>query len=185
MAPEFTPKPRPPGRGLSAKLLGLTLGFIMLAEVLVFLPSIGRTLQVYGDQQVIELERGVLALELLGNGEESWGEENQRRENQEAPAEGITRAQAQALQAQLLTDARWLAFAARLPDQRSLLAGLPQDALHVDLRRRNSLAHMGQALRLLVAVGPPRVLLFSSLTRDGQADVDIWMLDTALQLRGV
>ncbi len=159
-------------RGLSAKLLGLTLGFIMLAEVLVFLPSIGRALQMYGEEMVIELERGALAFEVL-------------RPDQAATS-AFTEQQAAALQGQLLADTGWQAFAARLPSNRSILAGMPAPARVIDLQDGNLLAFIGQALGLVADLGAPELLRVSGLTRDRLVEVDIWLLDTRLraELRG-
>ena len=162
------------GRGLSGKLLSLTLAFIMLAEVLVFLPSIGRALQVMGDQLVIELERGVLVFEVLGDGDEAA----------QTIGGHFTQQQAEALQMQLLKDTGWIAFAARLPGNRSLMAGSPQAARQVDLQQINPFSYMGHALRILVDFGPPKTLLFSGQARDGSARsarVDIWLDDASIR----
>ncbi len=154
-------------RGLSAKLLGLTLAFIMLAEVLVFLPSIGRALQMYGEEKVIELERGALAFEVLGP--------------DQAASSVFTEQQAAALRGQLLTDTGWQAFAARLPSNRTILAGMPTPAPVIDLQHGNLLIFVGQALGLLADLGPPELLRVSGRTRDRMAKVDIWLPDTNLR----
>ncbi len=171
------PEQGSPGRGLSAKLLGLTLAFIMVAEVLVFLPSLGRALQVYGQQVVIELERGALAFEVLGPGDPE----------DRTIGGNFSQQQAQALQMQLLDEANWLAFAARLPASRSIITGPPppQDRW-VRLDQDSSLHLIGLALQITYDFGRPKVIRLSGQTRDGMNQVDIWLDDQPLrdELRG-
>ena len=162
------------GRGLSAKLLGLTLAFIMLAEILVFLPSIGRALQVYGEQAVIELERGALAFEVLGPGDEE----------ERTIGGNFSSQQALALQMQLLDEAGWLAFAARLPTNRSILAmpsGVPAENRVVQLQGLNPLPYIGASLTMTLDFGPSKTLRFSGVTRDGSTQVDIWLSDLPIR----
>src|SRR3546814_9365919 len=63
---------KPPGNGLrlppltkslSAKLLLLTLAFVMLAEVLIYAPSIGRMRVVYLQERIAAAHLAILALE--------------------------------------------------------------------------------------------------------------------------
>ena len=162
------------GRGLSAKLLGLTLFFIMVAETLVFLPSLGRSLQVYGDQTLIELERGGLAFEVLGLGESET----------RTIGNNFTDVQSQALQRELLEDTNWLGFAARLPGDRSLMTMInpipPADRM-IGFQDTNPLQWMRQALMITFDVGPPKVVRFTGRTRDGVSGVDVWMWDTPIR----
>lgn len=173
----MSPEQGSPGRGLSAKLLGLTLAFIMVAEVLVFLPSLGRALQVYGEQVIIELERGALDFEVLGPGD-----------TEERTIGGnFTQQQAQALQMQLLDEADWIAFAARLPGNRSILTGPPPaEDRWVRLDQGGALGFMWPALQITYDFGPPKVVRLSGQTRDGMSQVDIWLDDQPLRdvLRG-
>ncbi len=159
-------------RGLSVKLLGLTLAFIMLAEVLVFLPTIGRALQVYGGEVIIELERGALALEVLGPGESS---------EVKTIGSNFTDQQAAALQIQLLRDTGWQAFMARMPGGREIAAGVPLEARTIDVRVTNPVAFIGQALRIMTDFGEPKMLRLSGVTRDRMSEVDIWVLDTVVR----
>lgn len=64
--------PRPPGnslrlpplaKSLSAKLLLLTIAFVMLAEVLIYAPSIGRMRLVYLEERIAAAHLSILALE--------------------------------------------------------------------------------------------------------------------------
>jgi hypothetical protein len=49
--------------GLSARLLLLTIGFVMLAEVLIYTPSIGRFRAVYLEERLAAGHLAILALE--------------------------------------------------------------------------------------------------------------------------
>ena len=49
--------------GLSARLLVLTVAFVMLAEVLIYAPSIARFRQVYLDERLADAHLAILALE--------------------------------------------------------------------------------------------------------------------------
>ncbi len=53
----------PPLRSLSAKLLLLTVAFVMVAEVLIFAPSVGRFRETYLTQRLASAHLAVLALE--------------------------------------------------------------------------------------------------------------------------
>ena len=159
------------GRGLSAKLLGLTLAFIMLAEVLVLLPSIGRALQVYGQQTIIELERGVIAFEVL----------DPHAGAAQLIDSDLTMQQVQALQMQLLDDTGWQAFAVRFPGNRSILAGSPVPARQVDLGRANPIPYIGAGFALILDFGPAKTLRFTGQTRDKAAQVDIWLSDVGVR----
>lgn len=173
MDPETIARPHV-GRGLSAKLLGLTLFFIMVAETLVFLPSLGRSLQVFSEQTLIELERGGLAFEVLGVGDAET----------RTIGNNFTAAQSEALQQELLNDTNWIGFAARLPGDRSLMTmvnQIPQTDRTIGFQMQNPLQWMGHALRLISDTGKPKVVRFTGRTRDGVSGVDVWMFDTPIR----
>jgi len=52
-----------PGIGLSARLLLLTIFFVLLAEFLIYAPSIGRYRKVYLEEQVSDARLATLALD--------------------------------------------------------------------------------------------------------------------------
>ena len=53
----------PAAAGLSARLLVLTVAFVMLAEVLIYAPSIGRFRSVYLQERLADAHLAILALE--------------------------------------------------------------------------------------------------------------------------
>jgi signal transduction histidine kinase len=57
----------PAAAGLSARLLLLTIGFVMLAEVLIYAPSIGRFRKVYLEERLADAHLAILALEATPN----------------------------------------------------------------------------------------------------------------------
>jgi signal transduction histidine kinase len=58
------PSARPPiGRSLSAKLLVLTVGFLLLGEVLIFVPSVARFRQVYLEERIAAAHLATIALD--------------------------------------------------------------------------------------------------------------------------
>jgi hypothetical protein len=63
-----TPLTQPPmGNSLSARLLLLTMAFVMLAEVLIFVPSISRFRAVYLEERLAAAELASLALEVTSD----------------------------------------------------------------------------------------------------------------------
>ncbi len=59
----YRPSLPPPARSLSARLLVLTVVFVMIAEVLIFAPSVGRYRLTYLEQKLATGHLGILALE--------------------------------------------------------------------------------------------------------------------------
>jgi signal transduction histidine kinase len=57
----------PAAAGLSARLLLLTIGFVMLAEVLIYAPSIGRFRKVYLEERLADAHLAILALDATPN----------------------------------------------------------------------------------------------------------------------
>ena len=57
----------PVTRGLSAQLLVLTIAFVMLAEVLIYVPSVSRDRLVYLEGRVVAADLATLALEEAPN----------------------------------------------------------------------------------------------------------------------
>jgi signal transduction histidine kinase len=57
----------PAAAGLSARLLLLTIAFVMLAEVLIYTPSIGRFRKVYLEERLADAHLAILALEATPN----------------------------------------------------------------------------------------------------------------------
>ena len=149
----------------------------MVAGVLVFLPSLGRAMQVYGERLVIELERGALAFEVLGSGDPE----------DSSIGDNFSQQQAQALQLQLLKETDWIAFAARLPGNRSILTGPPPEQDRwLRLDQDGPFRQIGLALQVTHDFGQPKIVRISGQTRDGLGQVDIWLEDQPLrkELRG-
>lgn len=66
MTDERSPRPRLL-TGMSGRLLALTMCFVMLAEVLIYLPSIGRFRKIYLEDQIAKAHLVALALEVSRN----------------------------------------------------------------------------------------------------------------------
>jgi hypothetical protein len=63
MSLRLTPSLPPLGKSLSARLLLLTIVFVMLSEVLIYAPSIGRFRLVYLEERLAAGRLAILALE--------------------------------------------------------------------------------------------------------------------------
>lgn len=127
----------PPWRGLSARLLLLTIGFVMLAEVLIFAPSVGRFRHDWLEARLATGHLAVLALEATPDGMVS-------RE----------------LEDLLLSHVGAYAVGVRLPDGRRLMLMMeppgPVDA-RFDLVAAGPMMLVGDALAALVRA-PGRVI---------------------------
>ncbi|MCC2665607.1 MAG: histidine kinase, partial [Geminicoccaceae bacterium] len=56
-----------PARSLSARLLVLTVGFVLLGEILIYVPSIARFRAVYLDERIAAAHLATLSLEAAGD----------------------------------------------------------------------------------------------------------------------
>lgn len=115
--------------GLSAKLLTLTIIFVMIAEVLIFVPSVANFRRNWLDDRLAAAQVAVMVLEA-------------------APREGLP----SGLESQLLDGVGALAIAARAGGARRLLAqeNLPQEVGRtVDLREENRIRPIIESLDIL------------------------------------
>lgn len=118
-----------PWRGLSARLLVLTVVFVMLAEVLIYAPSIGRYRKVWLEDRIDEAYLAALALEA-------------------APARGLDAA----MRGRLLEQAMALGIMIETPDGRmlALTPDMPRRADHVvDLRHQTFFGYISDAFKTL------------------------------------
>ena len=144
LAPEPNRQPRRPYGGmwslassLPAKLLFLTIAFVMLAEVLIFVPSVANFRRNWLMERVMAAKIASLALEASG------GAEVPERLRQE-----------------LLTTAGVHAVSVRRPELRRLVLGMPDEAQIADiydLRTENFLQLIPDALQALAA-SPGRLI---------------------------
>ena len=145
-----------PLRSLSARLLLLTMGFVLLGEVLIYVPSIARFRKVYLDERIAAAHLATLSLEAAGPG-------------------GI----ASALEDELLSHAGVLSVTLREPAPELMLGQLPPVQKVLDLRAGGALALIGEAVetlrhggrRMIRVIGPspqrPAVLVDISLREAG------------------
>ncbi|MFQ5959347.1 MAG: sensor histidine kinase, partial [Alphaproteobacteria bacterium] len=136
--------PLPPlTRSLSARLLVLTVAFVMLGEVLIYVPSISRYRLVYLQERLAAAHEATLALE--------------------AAADGIVSPE---LQDELLVHARVRSIALRLPDAAYLMLGKPpavdasfdlREAVPYTLIREAFIALFQPRDRVLRVVGTARI----------------------------
>ena len=145
-----------PLRSLSARLLLLTIAFVLLGEVLIYVPSIARFRKVYLDERIAAAHLATLSLEAAG-------------------AAGIDGA----LEDELLSHAGVLSVTLREPAPQLMLGQLPPVEKVVDLRAGGPLALIAEAFetlrhggrRTIRVIGPspqrPAVLVDISLRVQG------------------
>jgi len=145
-----------PLRSLSARLLVLTIAFVLLGEVLIYVPSIARFRKVYLDERIAAAHLATLSLEAAG----------------EAGIGG-------ALENELLSHAGVLSVTLREPAPELMLGQLPPVEKVFDLRTGGPLALIGEAFatlrhggrRAIRVIGPspqrPAVLVDISLREQG------------------
>ena len=169
LLPEQPSPPRQPFGGvwsiatsLPAKLLFLTIAFVMLAEVLIFVPSVANFRRNWLMERVMAAKIASLALEASG------GAEVPERLRQE-----------------LLTTAGVHAVSVRRPELRRLVLGMPDEAQIVDiydLRTENFVQLISDALQALAA--PPgrliRVIAAPDMMAPGD-EIDVAIDETPLR----
>jgi len=156
---ETKPKRRVIRMGLSAKLLWLTILFVMIAEVLIFVPSIAK-------HRITWLEERLMAARIAALSVEA------------APVGTLP----QGLREDLLDTAKVEAVALKREDFRSLLLerDMPSrmDA-HYDLRNASWLTLIGDALRTFVAPDGRMIRVIGPVQAGGGAFIEI-ILDESL-----
>ena len=137
-----TPMPRPT-RSLSARLLVLTIAFVMLGEVLIYVPSVSRYRLVYLEERLAAAHEATLALE--------------------ASPDGLISPE---LERDLLVHARVRSIALRMPDAAYLMLGTPpaidasfdlREAAAPDLIAEAFMTLVQTRNRVLRVVGPARI----------------------------
>ena len=132
-----------PGRSLSARLLVLTMAFVMLGEVLIYVPSISRYRLVYLEERLAAAHEATLALE--------------------ASPDGMITPE---LERELLEHARVRSIALRMPDAAYLMLGKPppidaafdlRGAMAAELIRDAFVALVQTRDRVLRVVGTARI----------------------------
>jgi signal transduction histidine kinase len=147
--------------GLSGRLLALTVCFVMLAEVLIYLPSVGRFRKVYLEDQIAKAHLAALALEA-------------------SPDEAV----AQPLTMDLLTHAGAHAIVVKAPDRRMLMLAeqMPSavDAV-VDLRSHRFLGWIGDALITLAQRGNRVLRVIDASPRGAGVTIEVLLDETPLR----
>jgi signal transduction histidine kinase len=145
-----------PLRSLSARLLVLTIAFVLLGEVLIYVPSIARFRKGYLDERIAAAHLATLSLEAAGEA-------------------GIGRA----LENELLSHAGVVSVTLREPAPELMLGKLPPVEKVLDLRAGGPLTLIGEAFetlrhgggRTIRVIGPspqrPAVLVDISLREQG------------------
>ncbi|MBK8176165.1 MAG: HAMP domain-containing histidine kinase [Rhodospirillales bacterium] len=144
--------------GMSGRLLALTVCFVMLAEVLIYLPSISRFRREYFQEQIAKAHLAALALEA-------------------SPDQMIT----DPLSMDLLLHAGAHAIVLRVPERRMLMLSdrlPPVVAATIDLRQGGMLEWIGDAIGTLAERGNRVLRVIGTSPRDPDATVEV-LLDEA------
>jgi signal transduction histidine kinase len=147
--------------GLSARLLALTVCFVMLAEVLIYLPSVARFRDVYLRDQIAKAHLAALALEA-------------------SPNARIT----DPLAMDLLMHAGAHAIVLKVPDRRMLMLSerMPMTvAATFDLRQQTFLDAIGDAVSTLVTRENRVLRVIGSTPRDPDAVVEVLLDEKPLR----
>lgn len=148
-------------RGLSAKLLVLTVVFVMLAEVLIFVPSIANFRMNWFHERLASAQIAVLALEA-------------------APDRMVS----EALSRELLNNAGVLAVTLRRPDSRGLLlkaAELPMVDRSYDLRARSGVENTMDVFETVFSSKRRTIRLISKARLEGGNFIEIVIDEKPLQ----
>ncbi len=147
--------------GLSARLLALTCLFVMIAEVLIYVPSIARFRRTYLEDQIAKAHLAVLALEATAGASLS-----------------------DQLEMDLLYLSGALAVSLKAPDRRVLMLGSDVPAridLVIDLRRQTALSWIGGAFAALTT-GKNRVLqVIGDSPRTPLAEIEVLIYEAPLR----
>ena len=146
-----------PARSLSARLLVLTIGFVLLGEILIYVPSIARFRAVYLDERIAAAHLATLSLEAAGD-------------------TGIDRE----LEDELLSHAGVLSVTLREPAAELMLGRLPPVENVVDLRASNPMAMIGAAFDTLRHGGDRTIRVIGPSPQRPAVLVDISLHERAL-----
>lgn len=151
----------PSGRSLSARLLLLTLGFVMVAEVLFFLPSIASFRHDWLEQRLAAGHLAILALE--------------------ATPDGMVSPE---LEVRLLSHAGALVIGLEVPGKGKMMLSMavPREVQRsYDLRNAGPIRMIGEALEALLWAPDGRLVRVVGMSpKDPQATVDVVIDETPL-----
>ncbi|MDH3473299.1 MAG: HAMP domain-containing histidine kinase [Rhodospirillales bacterium] len=151
----------PAAAGLSARLLLLTIAFVMLAEVLIYAPSIGRFRKVYLEDRLADAHLAILALEATPD--QMVGED---------------------LESELLSHVGADMVALKKPGagKLMLMAAHPQtiDATH-DLREAGFFGLIGDAFRTMTAADGRQLRVLGPSPKDPEVLVEVVLDETPLK----
>lgn len=148
-------------RGLSARLLALTVLFVMLAEVLIYVPSISRFRKAYLEDQIEKAYLAILAV----------------RDNPEQAAN-------KSLTMDLLFHAGAYAIVLKTPERRMLMLSKempPTIDVTFDLRRHTFVQWIGEAFAALVQTGNRVMRVLGTSPGDPQATIEVLLDETPMR----
>jgi signal transduction histidine kinase len=146
-----------PLRSLSARLLVLTVAFVLLGEILIYVPSIARFRAVYLDERIAAAHLATLSLQAAG-------------------AAGI----GPELEDELLSHAGVLSVTLREPAAELMLGHLPPVEKVIDLRMSTPLAMIGEAFETLRHGGNRTIRVIGPSPQRPAVLVDISLHERAL-----
>ncbi|MGH6943990.1 MAG: sensor histidine kinase, partial [Geminicoccaceae bacterium] len=149
--------PPPPHRSLSARLLVLTIAFVLLGEVLIYVPSIARFRQMYLIERIASAHLATLSLEAAG-------------------ARGLDRA----LEEQLLAHAGVLSVTLREPAAELMLGKLPPVERVYDLREATPLRLIEDAFATLWHGGRRTIRVIAPSPQRPEVLIDISLREQAM-----
>lgn len=147
--------------GLSARLLALTVCFVMLAEVLIYLPSVARFRDVYLNEQIVKAHLAALALQASPSGKV-----------------------AKTLTSDLLLHAGAHAIVMKVPERRMLMLSdrmPPHVAATFDLRETTFADTIGDAVVALMQRDNRILRVIGTTPRDPDAVVEVLLDETPLR----
>jgi hypothetical protein len=151
----------PAAAGLSARLLLLTIAFVMLAEVLIYAPSIGRFRKVYLEDRLADAHLAILALEATPD--QMVGED---------------------LESELLSHVGADMVALKKPGAGKLMLMVAQpqtiDATH-DLREAGFFRLIGDAFRTMTAADGRQLRVLGPSPKDPEVLVEVVLDETPLK----
>ena len=150
----------PFARSLSARLLVLTITFVMLAEILIYAPSIANFRHNWLKDQADSAHLALLALEA-------------------APEELVS----EDLKAQLLARVGAYAVVLKRPDRRLLLYTAPPPPVDVtvNLRDWSLLGDIGASFATMLRSGDPTMRLISPTRQDADLEVEVMLNEARLR----